>query len=126
MPNLAVKEGLLTASIFPFTRHMKYMAFFLMVSQRSVRFPGNESAIQAGPGTEQNCANSHIPCTEHSPTGPYTRQPCVPASRAWLTRQLHKLLRTSGYLWHNQPCLWPSSCSHFLNDGISAGVRHAM
>lgn len=82
MPNLAVKKGMLTASIFPFPRHMKYMAFFLMGSQRSARFPGNESAIQAGPGTEQSCANSHIPCTEHSPTGPYTQRPRMPASRA--------------------------------------------
>ena len=126
MPNLAVKKGMLTASIFPFPRHMKYMAFFLMGSQRSARFPGNESAIQAGPGTEQSCANSHIPCTERSPTGPYTQRPRMPASQTWLTRQLHKLLRTGDYLGPNQLCLWPSSCSHFLNDSISAGVRHAM
>lgn len=88
------KNGLLTASIFPFTSHMKYMAFSLTGSQRSARFPGNETAIQACPGTEQSCANSHIPCTKHSPTGPYIWQLCVPASWAWLTRQLHKLLRT--------------------------------
>lgn len=28
------------------------MAFFLLGSQRSAGFPGNETAIQAGPGTE--------------------------------------------------------------------------
>lgn len=97
-----------------------------MGSQRSARFPGNETAIQAGPDTEQNCANSHIPCTEHSPTGPYMQQLCMPGSWAWLTRKLCKLLQTWGYVWHNQPWLWPRSCSHFLNDSISAGERHVM
>lgn len=61
------ENGSLTVSIFPFTSHMKYMAFFLKSSQRSARFPGNETAIQADPGREQSCANSHIPCIERSP-----------------------------------------------------------
>lgn len=75
---------------------------------------------------EQSWANSHIPCTKHSPTGPYLQRLCVPASRAWLTRRLHRLLWTWGYLWRNQAWFWPSSCSRFLSDSIRAGERHVM
>lgn len=78
---------LLTASIFPFTNHMKYMAFLLKDSQWSARFPGRETVIQAGPGKETNlCQQPHsLGRMLPSPTWATHTVACVPVS--WLAHQ---------------------------------------
>lgn len=95
------QNRLLTASIFPFTNHMKYMAFLLKDSQWSARFPGKETVIQAGPGKKTNlCQQPHSLCRMLPPRATHTVA-SVPVS--WLAHQAAAYIAMSIELGQTQP-----------------------